>query len=178
MFGLKKAWNLWLSGTTRLRSGDVLLVELAPAGNGPNSQNRIENNGQFIQRGITITKQGAPTALTAGVLLTAAQILGSGGGAIITSIPGTAANANYQLPTAANLDLALPAGMAIGDSFDFIVINASAVAAETCTFTTNTGWTLVGNMVVSSNNAATLQSQAVFRARKTAAGAYTLYRIG
>lgn len=173
MLGWQKFRNAWLQGTTRLRSGDVLLVEANP-NNSQNTQNRIENNATSIVRGLPVLKQGAPTALTVSALLTAAQLLNL----LLTGNQGGAANANYQLPTAANLEAALPMGLTTNDSFDFALINISAVAAETNTITTNTGWTLVGNMVVSSNNAATLQSQGVFRARKTAAGAWTLYRIG
>jgi hypothetical protein len=66
---------------------------------------------------------------------------------------------------------------AAGDAFDFSVINISVVAAEDATLTTNTGWTLVGNMEVQSADALTNNTSGRFRARKTGAGAWTLYRL-
>ena len=74
---------------------------------------------------------------------------------------------NLQLPLAADLDTALP-NFPINSSFDFSVV---ALGAGTATVTTNTGWTLVGSMAVAQNIAM------LYRARKTAAGAWTLYQV-
>jgi hypothetical protein len=74
------------------------------------------------------------------------------------------------------MDTAIPDAVA-NDSIDFSVINISTTAAESASLTTNTGWTLVGDMDVLANNAATTKSAGRFRARKTAAGAWTLYRL-
>jgi hypothetical protein len=74
---------------------------------------------------------------------------------------------NLQLPLATDLDAALP-NAKLNDSFDFSVV---ATGAGTATVTTNTGWTLVGAMAVATGIAIR------YRARKTGAGAWTLYQI-
>lgn len=107
-------------------------------------------------------QQGAPAVLNATGTLTPANALSG----IITSTAAAAVAAT--LPLAADLDTALPKYGA-NDAFDFSVINTGGAAAVT--MTTNTGWTLVGSMVVA------LGTSARFRARKTAAGAWTLYRL-
>lgn len=120
---------------------------------------------------VTIT-QGAPAAKTVSATLTAAEVLTS----IITVNQGAAGASAQQLPTAAAMDTALSTSVA-GDAFDFSVINISTVAAESASLTTNTGWTLVGDMDVAANSAATTKSAGRFRARKTGAGAWVLYRL-
>lgn len=117
--------------------------------------------------------QGAPTAATVSATLTAAALLTG----IITVNQAAAGASAQQLPLATDLDTALPTAGA-GDSFDFSVINISTVDAEDASVTTNTGWTLVGNMDVPAYSAAgSLNSSGRFRARKTGAGAWVLYRI-
>lgn len=116
--------------------------------------------------------QGAPTATTTSATLTAANLLTG----IITVNQGAGAASAQQLPLATAMDTAIPYAVA-GTSFDFSVINISTVAAEDASVTTNTGWTLVGNMDIASNAAATDKSAGRFRARKTGAGAWVLYRI-
>lgn len=106
-------------------------------------------------------QQGTPATLNATGTLTAANLTSG----IITST--TAAAVAATLPLATAMDTALPT-FGANDAFDFSVI---ATGANAFTVTTNTGWTLVGVMVV-----ATVTSGR-FRARKTAAGAWTLYRL-
>lgn len=106
-------------------------------------------------------QQGAPATLNATGTLTAAQ-LATG---IVTST--TAAAVAATLPLATAMDTANPLAVAT-TSFDFSVI---ATGANAVTMTTNTGWTLVGTMVV-----ATVTS-GHFRAVKTGVGTWTLYRI-
>lgn len=113
--------------------------------------------------------QGAPAAKNTATTLTAAELLGG----LITS--GPAAAINLQLPLATDLDTAVGA-VPNNTSFDFSIANTSTTAANTDTITTNTGWTLVGNMVVPGLTAGPGTSGR-FRARKTGAGAWTLYRI-
>lgn len=128
----------------------------------------------WIQSGQSqgLANQATPIALTTSATVTAAQLLVG----LLTANQGAGAAASYQLPLATDLDAALPSS-GVNSCFDFSLINISTVAAEDATITTNTGWTLVGNMVVASNAAATDQSVGRFRARKTATGAWTLYRI-
>lgn len=120
----------------------------------------------------TPLKQGAPFAATVSATLTAAGLQTG----IITVLQGGAANSAQQLPLATAMDTGFISANA-GDAFDFYVINTSAVAAETATITTNTGWTLVGGMTILSTNTAGAESSVKFRARKTGAGAWTLYRL-
>lgn len=93
-------------------------------------------------------------------------------GGIVTSNP--AAGIALTLPLAAAMDTALPSAE-VNWSIDFAVINTSSTAANIDTMTTNTGWTLVGNMVITPLT--TGGTSAHFRARRTGTGAWTLYRI-
>lgn len=107
------------------------------------------------------TQQGAPATLNATGTLTAGQ-LASG---IVTSTSAAAVAATLPLATA--MDAQFPS-FGANDAFDFSVVNTGPNGV---TMTTNTGWTLVGGAVV----AATSSNR--FRARKTAAGAWTLYTL-
>lgn len=134
----------------------------------------IESGGLIENAGVYAIVQGAPTAKTTSATLTAAEILTG----IITVAQGGGAASALQLPLATAMDTALPA-FGANSSFDFSVINISTVDAEDASLTTNTGWTLVGNMDIPAYSAAgSLNSSGRFRARRTAAGAWTLYRIG
>lgn len=124
-----------------------------------------------------IRYQPAPVALTTATnTISAAGIING----ILTINGGTAGAVTSTLVTAAILDAALiekfghfPVDYAV----DFSIINISTVAAEDATVTTATGWTLVGNMTVASNDAVGTVSFGRFRARKTANSTFTLYRI-
>jgi hypothetical protein len=152
------------AASTNGNGGSVVLTPGAKAGTGA--------DGAIIERGIKLVKQAAPAAKTVSATLTAAEVLTG----IITVNQGAAGSSALTLPLAADMDTALP-DAAAGDAFDFSVINISTVAAEDATMTTNTGWTLVGEMTVESNDADRAQSSGRFRARKTGAGAWTLYRL-
>lgn len=144
--------------------GDVVLGGGAADGTGV--------AGNIVDRSIRLVHQGAQAAKTVSATLTAAEVLSG----IITVNQGAAGASAQQLPTAAAMDTALP-NSAANDAFDFSVINISAVAAESASLTTNAGWTLVGDMDIQANSAATTKSAGRFRARKTGAGAWTLYRL-
>lgn len=109
----------------------------------------------------TTIQQAAPATLNVTGTLTAAQV----DNGIITST--TAAAVAATLPLATAMDTANPSSVA-NTSIDFSVI---ATGANGVTMTTNTGWTLVGTMVVST------VTSGRFRARKTGAGAWVLYRL-
>jgi hypothetical protein len=128
--------------------------------------------GVIITKSVLLVNQGTPAAKTTSATLTAAEVLTG----IITLNQGAGASTAQQLPLATAMDTALP-DSAAGDAFDFSVVNISTNAAEDGSVTTNTGWTLVGNMDVASNAAATDKSAGRFRARKTGAGAWSLYRL-
>lgn len=133
----------------------------------------LESGSTFVDRSTRTVAQGTPTAKTVSATLTAAEILAG----IITVNQGAAGASALQLPLATAMDTALPESAA-NDAFDFSVINISTVDAEDASITTNTGWTLVGNVDIPAYSAAgSLNSSGRFRARKTAAGAWTLYRL-
>jgi hypothetical protein len=107
--------------------------------------------------------QGAPTSLTAGATATAAQLANG-----LFVFNGTAGN--LVLPTVALLEADISSATKVDAAFDFIVINADA-STDDVTLTVGTGWTIVGNAVV------TEATSARFRARKTGEGTWTCYRI-
>jgi hypothetical protein len=116
---------------------------------------------------VDLVIQPAPVSLTTGVTLTAAQLTNG----IILGSPGASA-VSYQLPTCADLDT-LVSSAKPNSAFDFNVVNVDGNTSGVITLTTNTGWTLVGLMTV----VATAGTAQAFRARKTADGAWTLYRM-
>lgn len=107
--------------------------------------------------------QGAPTSLTAAATATAAQLANG-----LFVFNGSAGN--LTLPTVADLEADISSAAKVNAAFDFYVINADATTDDV-TVATATGWTLVGNMVV------TEATSGHFRARKTGDGTWTLYRI-
>lgn len=132
----------------------------------------VRDSDDYLQSVNYISGQGAPAAKTTSTTLTAAELADQ----IITVNQGAGAPSALQLPTGADMDTEFDT-LVPDQSFDFSLINISAVAAETASITTNTGWTLVGNMLVAANTAITDISQGRFRARQTAAATWTLYRI-
>ena len=116
------------------------------------------NNGEAL-----LFVQPAPTALTAAATATAAQ-LASG----LFTFNGTAGN--LTLPTVADLEAEISSATKVNAAFDFYVINIDG-GTDDITVYTNTGWTLVGTMVVTEN------TSGHFRARKTGDGSWTCYRL-
>ena len=108
----------------------------------------------------TMVIQGTPATATAAATLTVAQLLS--GIVVCSSTPGT-----QTLPTVALLEATLT-NSKVDAGFEVSFVNT---AASTLTVATGTGWTIVGTAT-----AATVTS-ALFRARKTGDGAWTLYRI-
>lgn len=108
----------------------------------------------------------APQTATATATLTAAQVVGG----MLLANPSTSA-ATYTLPTAAQIDAAVP-NATVGSTFDLSIINIGT-SSGTVTLSMGTGVTDGGNAAV----AIAITSSAVFRFRKTAEGAYTVYKI-
>lgn len=79
----------------------------------------------------------------------------------------TGSSANLQLPLVSDVEAVITVAKS-NYAFTLSIINTGA---GTATVTTNTGWTLVGTAAVS-----TLTSGR-FSARKTATGAWSLYRL-
>lgn len=119
--------------------------------------------GAAVWQSTTAVTQGAAANHNAAVTLTAAEL----GGGLITGTPVAAIA--FTLPLATAMDTGFPDSQA-GTVVDFSVIDL-ATSADTITMTTNTGWTLVGSMVVTGGTSAR------FRATKTGTGAWTLFRL-
>ena len=110
-----------------------------------------------------------PIVITAAASLTAVQVLN---GILILNTAATTSNQAYTLPTVADLEAVLVNSDKVGTAFTFRVVNLGT-SSGTATITTNTGWTLTGSLTM----AVPVTSGAFFIARKSAAGAWTLYRV-
>lgn len=132
----------------------------------------LRDTDTYLHSSDFVITQGAPAAKTTSATLTAAEIAGK----LLTVNQGGGAPSALQLPLATAMDTQFDT-VAADEAIDFSLINISTNAAETASITTNTGWTLVGNMLLAANTAVTDISQGRFRARRTGAGAWSLYRI-
>ena len=127
-----------------------------------------------VTRGVLTKSQGAPTAKTTDATLTIAELRTG----LLTGTHAAGATQTYTLPTGTLTDAGVQ--MDAGDSFDWVLINLSAAAADTVTVAAGTDHTVVGNMVVQSAHATTgalYGNSAQFRTRKTAANTFVTYRI-
>lgn len=104
-------------------------------------------------------RQGAALAVTGTVTLTAAQLAAG-------LIDYVGAGHSLTLPLATDMDAAF-ANMGADSAFDFSVIATTGTA----TLVTAAGWTIDGRLTTAASTASR------YRARKTAAGAWTLYLI-
>ena len=143
--------------------GSTVLTGGAANGSGVNGGVRVES--------IFIRNIAAPTAKTVSATLTAAELLAL----MITVTQGSGAPSAQQLPTGTAIQAALPGDFAVGDSFDFSVINLGG-ASEVASITVNTDVTIVGNAAIPVP-ATGVQSSGLFRARKTADHVFVVYRI-
>jgi len=108
----------------------------------------------------------APQTATATATLTAAQIVGG----MLVANPSTSA-ATYTLPTAALIEAAVP-NATVGSTFDLSIVNIGT-SSGAVTLATAAGLTDGGNAFT----AVAVTSSAMFRFRKTADNAYTVYKI-
>lgn len=128
--------------------------------------------GIITARTIFTRAQGVPAAKTVTAAITAAELVA---GLITTT--GVTAPSVHQLPTGTLIDAELP-GIATGDSFDFYIINTGTGASDDATITVNTDVTIVGNPTIGSLTDATIiEGSAHFRARRSAANTYVVYRL-
>jgi len=125
-----------------------------------NTANNLFNGYSFGLGGVQYSTTSTATNTAT---LTATQVASG----FIVGTP--TATASYTLPLATALDTEL-SNSPTGTNFELIVFTTAAFAI---TLLTATGWTLVGSMATG----ATANSFARFRARKTGAGAWTLYRV-
>ena len=111
----------------------------------------------------------APVEVTTAATLTAAQVLN---GLILANSGITAASVTYTLPTVADLELTLSNSDKVGTAFSFRLVNLGT-SSGTAIIATNTGWTITGSLTMT----VPVTTGAQFVARKSAAGAWTLYRV-
>jgi hypothetical protein len=109
-----------------------------------------------------------PVTATTTTTFTAAQVLNG----LILVNSGITANVAYTLPTVADLEAVLINSDKVGTSFTFRVVNLGT-SSGTATITTNTGWTITGSLTM----VIPITTGAMLLARKSAAGAWTLYRV-
>jgi hypothetical protein len=110
---------------------------------------------------VTFGTSAIPTAYTAAATLTAADL--AGGAVVYTS----ASTADLALPAVSVLEASLSSAK-VNSSFEFSLI---ATSTGVPTITVGTGWTLVGvGLGIASRSV-------LFRAVKTSATTYNLYRI-
>jgi hypothetical protein len=110
-----------------------------------------------------------PVSITATATLTPAQVLN---GLILANSGVTAAAQTYTLPTVADLESVLVNSDRIGTTFTFRVVNLGT-SSGTAIIAAGTGWTVSGSLTMT----IPVTTGAGLVARKTAAGAWTLYRV-
>jgi hypothetical protein len=110
-----------------------------------------------------------PVSVTTLATLTPAQVLN---GLIIANSGLTAASVTYTLPTVAELEAVLTNSDKVGTAFTFRVVNIGTSSA-TAIIAAGTGWTITGSLTMT----IPVTTGATLLARKSAAGAWTLYRV-
>ena len=109
-----------------------------------------------------------PVSVASAATLTAAQVLN---GLILANSGVSSGSVTYTLPTVADLELDLSNSDKVGTSFTFRLVNLGT-SSGTAIIATNTGWTITGSLTMT----VPVTTGAQFVARKSAAGAWTLYR--
>jgi hypothetical protein len=109
-----------------------------------------------------------PVSIAATATLTTAQVLNG----LILANSGATAQQTYTLPTVADLEADLVNSDRVGTSFTFRVTNLGT-SSGTAVIAAGTGWTVSGSLTMT----IPVTSGAMFVARKTAVGAWTLYRV-
>jgi hypothetical protein len=110
-----------------------------------------------------------PISVTTAATLTPAQVLN---GLILANSGITAASVTYTLPTVTDLEAVLINSDKVGTAFTFRVVNLGTSSA-TAIIAAGTGWTITGSLTMT----IPVTTGAMMIARKSAAGAWTLYRV-
>jgi hypothetical protein len=113
---------------------------------------------------VTLGVSAIPTAYTAGVTLTTGDLAG---GLVVYTSSSTADLALPAVTGVGGVDAAISSAK-VNSSFEFALI---ATSTGVPTITAGTGWTLVGS------GAGVASKSVLFRAVKTSATTYNLYRI-
>lgn len=109
-----------------------------------------------------------PVSITATATLTPAQVLNG----LILANNGVTSAQTYTLPTVADLEAVLINSDRIGTTFTFRVVNLGTTSG-TAIIAAGTGWTVSGSLTMT----IPVTTGASMVARKSAAGAWTLYRV-
>jgi hypothetical protein len=109
-----------------------------------------------------------PISITAAATLTPAQVLNG----VILANSGVTATQTYTLPTVAALEAVLSNSDKVGTSFMFRVVNLGT-SSGTAVIAAGTGWTVSGSLTMT----IPVTTGAAMLARKSAEGAWTLYRM-
>lgn len=109
-----------------------------------------------------------PVSITATATLTVAQVLNG----LILANNGVTSAQTYTLPTVADLEAVLVNSDRIGTTFSFRVVNLGT-SSGTAIISAGTGWTVSGSLTMT----IPVTTGAQMVARKSAAGAWTLYRV-
>lgn len=109
-----------------------------------------------------------PVSVTASATLTPAQVLNG----LILANSGVTSAQTYTLPTVADLEAVLVNSDKVGTSFSFRVVNLGT-SSGTAIIAAGTGWTITGSLTMT----IPVTTGAMLIARKSAAGAWTLYRV-
>ena len=109
-----------------------------------------------------------PVSITASATLTPAQVLNG----LILANNGVTSAQTYTLPTVADLEAVLVNSDKVGTSFSFRVVNLGT-SSGTAIIAAGTGWTITGSLTMT----IPVTTGATLIARKSAAGAWTLYRV-
>ena len=109
-----------------------------------------------------------PVSVTATATLTPAQVLNG----LILANNGVTSAQTYTLPTVADLEAVLINSDRIGTTFTFRVVNLGTTSG-TAIIAAGTGWTVSGSLTMT----IPVTTGASMVARKSAAGAWTLYRV-
>ena len=134
----------------------------------PNGAGGYQNNAGNPSEPI-ISLTDAPISVTATATLTAAQLVN---GLILANSGVSASAQTYTLPTVTDLETALANTDRVGTTFQFRVVNLGTSSA-TAIIAAGTGWTVTGSLTMTIPTT----TGALLVARKTGAGAWTLYRV-
>lgn len=155
------------AASTNDDGGSVVIGGGAKSGTGVAGLTRI--NGVLV-------KNRVPGTMTDTATISAANILVG----LIGATPTAAAT--YTTPTGAVLQAALPANLAVGDSFDFAIVNLATNDTFDITVAAGaSGITLKGNVTIEAKSAVTKVSSGNFRVVTTdvtgGAGTFDIYRL-
>jgi hypothetical protein len=110
-----------------------------------------------------------PVSITATATLTAAQVLN---GLILANSGVSSGAQTYTLPTVSDFEAAFPSAVKVGATYMFRIVNLGTSTA-TAIVAAGTGWTVSGSLTMT----VPVTTGASFIARKSGAGAWTLYRV-